>query len=595
MVSTTQDRSPDHNCASTTTAAAAAAAAAAATTTTDAPIVAPAQPAYSCHSRHGHCDPVAETSAPTGGQDQPDEYSDSDSDYCYDDDVDDDDDDGELLDDDAGGVGLGSGGGGGGGGGDLTKRYNRQREAAAGINKGVNSSAAARRDGPATDKTSALLKYSGRIRLDDFEPGAGAGATKSTDKSDRATSEQVLDPRTRMILLQLINRGCIAAVNGVISTGKEANVYHAVADAGGGGQQHRNVAIKVYKTAILAFRDRDRYVTGEHRFRHGYARGNPRAMVRLWAEKELRNLKRLHAAGLPVPEPLHLRSHVLVMQFVGDSRGWPAPRLRDAAAAIATAAGSAAEWDRLYLVLAGLVWRMYQQCRLVHADLSEYNVLYDGRTRQLWLIDVSQSVELDHPRAFEFLRMDIKNVNDFFRRQGVEPVGGRALFEFVCNTPIGPDTPEGGIAEVLAALPRGGETPGEEEVFRQTYIPRTLEDVYDYERDAEMVRRGEGAGLVYNTLLANPLPTAAAAAGEGRVAGAGAGAGESEGEGEGEDGGEDEGESEDEDADGSVDDSGSEGDEARFEKAPKGKKHADKTLKKVLPPPPPPRGHCCGN
>ena len=52
----------------------------------------------------------------------------------------------------------------------------------------------------------------------------------------------------------------------------------------------RGCAIKVYKTSILVFKDQDKYVTGEFRFRHGYARHNPCKMVRLWAEKEMRNL-----------------------------------------------------------------------------------------------------------------------------------------------------------------------------------------------------------------------------------------------------------------------------------------------------------------
>ena len=52
-------------------------------------------------------------------------------------------------------------------------------------------------------------------------------------------------------------------------------------------------ATQIYKTSILLFKDRDKYVTGEYRFRHGYARHNPRKMVRTWAEKEMRNLKRL--------------------------------------------------------------------------------------------------------------------------------------------------------------------------------------------------------------------------------------------------------------------------------------------------------------
>lgn len=50
-------------------------------------------------------------------------------------------------------------------------------------------------------------------------------------------------------------------------------------------------------------------------------------MVRLWAEKELRNLTRMYNAGLPVPQPKLLKSHVLLMDFIGE-QGWPAPKLK---------------------------------------------------------------------------------------------------------------------------------------------------------------------------------------------------------------------------------------------------------------------------
>ena len=72
-----------------------------------------------------------------------------------------------------------------------------------------------------------------------------------------------------------------------------------------------------------------RYVSGDWRWRNGYSRKNPRKMVQTWAEKEMRNLIRLKEAGMRVPEVKLLRSHVLVMSFVGQA-GRAAPRLKDA-------------------------------------------------------------------------------------------------------------------------------------------------------------------------------------------------------------------------------------------------------------------------
>lgn len=106
---------------------------------------------------------------------------------------------------------------------------------------------------------------------------------------DRATVEQVLDPRTRVILVKMLKNKLIKEINGCLSTGKEANVYHAVSYDG-----LKEYAIKVYKTSILIFKDRERYVEGEFRFRHGHCKSNPRKMIKLWAEKEFRNLKRIH-------------------------------------------------------------------------------------------------------------------------------------------------------------------------------------------------------------------------------------------------------------------------------------------------------------
>ena len=53
----------------------------------------------------------------------------------------------------------------------------------------------------------------------------------------------------------------------------------------------------------------------------------------------------------------------------------------------------------------------------MHGDLSEYNLLYFKKT--VYVIDVSQSVEYDHPMALDFLRRDCAIMNDFFKKKRV--------------------------------------------------------------------------------------------------------------------------------------------------------------------------------
>jgi hypothetical protein len=95
--------------------------------------------------------------------------------------------------------------------------------------------------------------------------------TLHTSRDDRATSEQCLDPRTRLMLFKMLSNGMLDVIDGCLSAGKEANVYYA--KAGKKSTTHiTEFAIKIYKTSILVFKDRDKYVSGEHRWRRGYCK-----------------------------------------------------------------------------------------------------------------------------------------------------------------------------------------------------------------------------------------------------------------------------------------------------------------------------------
>lgn len=312
------------------------------------------------------------------------------------------------------------------------------------------------------------------------------------DKCDRATVEQVLDPRTRMILFKLINRFHIDQINGCISTGKEANVYHATSQDG------IDKAIKIYKTSILVFKDRDKYVNGEFRFRNGYCRHNPRKMVRTWAEKEMRNLYRIKQAGIDCPTPFILKSHVLVMEFLGQN-GIPAPLLKDVSLDQEKA-------KHLYLDCIIMMRKMFNEAHLVHADLSEFNLLYHDS--KIYMIDVSQSVEHDHPYSLEFLRKDCVNINEFFGKKGVLTMNTKELFDFITDPNINDSNIDRYLekAQKLAEdrqLKRSDSNSNkvDEEVFKQVFIPQRLEQVKNFEDHQNQSARNEDQ-IYYKTIAA---------------------------------------------------------------------------------------------
>lgn len=127
-----------------------------------------------------------------------------------------------------------------------------------------------------------------------------------------------MDPRTLLILQKMLQRQLLKEIHGCISTGKEANVYHAITESG----DHRAIkgkvlnqqifmalqsgmrlfrwsfrrkrtplclnkavvnkylsrkansfsTLKVYKTSILVFKDRAKYMMGEFRWQK-YCKG----------------------------------------------------------------------------------------------------------------------------------------------------------------------------------------------------------------------------------------------------------------------------------------------------------------------------------
>uniref|UniRef100_A0A1B0CT99 Serine/threonine-protein kinase RIO3 n=1 Tax=Lutzomyia longipalpis TaxID=7200 RepID=A0A1B0CT99_LUTLO len=213
-------------------------------------------------------------------------------------------------------------------------------------------------------------------------------------KEEAATAEMGLDEPTRYILYKFVANQLLERINGIVSTGKEALILHAESDT--------NVedvvvppecAIKIFKTTLNEFKQRDRYIKDDFRFRDRFSKQNHRTVINQWAEKEMHNLMRMQRAEIPCPDVVRLKKHILVMSFIGKD-GRAAPKLKDANL-------SEAEWIIAYEEVVDAMKRLFSQAKLVHADLSEYNILYHDN--KCWFIDVAQSVEPGHPTMLERL------------------------------------------------------------------------------------------------------------------------------------------------------------------------------------------------
>ncbi len=230
---------------------------------------------------------------------------------------------------------------------------------------------------------------------------------KEKGMEDRKIYEEVLDLRTLKTLYKLSAKGYIRALGGVISTGKEANVFYA---DGHFECKDVSMAVKIYRIETSEFYRMDEYLFGDRRF--DLRRISKKDMIFVWAEKEFRNLQRAYEANVNVPRPFVHLKNVILMEFLGE-REIPVPTLAD----LGIELKEIVDVREFFNELIENVKRLFE-AELVHADLSEYNVvLFKDRP---YLIDMGQSVLVDHPYAMSYLRRDLKNLIRFFSKFGIK-------------------------------------------------------------------------------------------------------------------------------------------------------------------------------
>ena len=217
----------------------------------------------------------------------------------------------------------------------------------------------------------------------------------------RATVDSVFDERMYLQVNKLLKTGHLNRIEGIISAGKEANVYLAY------GENSREVAIKIYKIDSNTSRWMRNYIIGDPRFKK--IPHNISKIIFLWASKEFKNLKRAYKVGLSVPEPIYVKNNILIMEYIGFG-SIPAPKLKDIK--------FPKEPIELLNEILGFIKNLYQNANLVHGDLSEFNILYHNQ--KPIVIDISQAVTIYHPKAEVYLVRDIKNIFNYFDKIGVE-------------------------------------------------------------------------------------------------------------------------------------------------------------------------------
>jgi RIO kinase 1 len=207
-------------------------------------------------------------------------------------------------------------------------------------------------------------------------------------------------------LQPLVEDGVIDEVLYQLMSGKEAQVF--VVRSNG-----TVCCAKVYKEASKrSFKQAVQYQEGRtvrnSRRARAMAKGTKfgqKEQESAWLTAEVDALHRLAAAGVTVPTPHCFLEGVLIMDLITDQDGDPAPRLDDISFEPADARVHHAFMmqEIVRMLCAGLV----------HGDLSEFNVLFNGSTPVI--IDLPQAVSASgNNSAKMMLERDVNNMTEYF-------------------------------------------------------------------------------------------------------------------------------------------------------------------------------------
>ena len=234
----------------------------------------------------------------------------------------------------------------------------------------------------------------------------------------------------------LVEDGLVDKVIRQLMSGKEATVYVVQC-----GDEIR--CAKIYKEANQrSFHQAVHYTEGRKVKNSRQARAMEKGssygrkeQEAAWQHSEVDALYKLAAAGVRVPHPYGFYEGVLLMELVADEHGEPAPRLND----LKLTEEQAREFHAMLIRQVVLML-----CAgIVHGDLSEYNILVDGKGPVI--IDLPQAVDAAaNNNASRMLERDVENLANYFGQfapELKETQYGKEIWAIYQRGELLPDTP----------------------------------------------------------------------------------------------------------------------------------------------------------
>ncbi|MHA1977463.1 MAG: RIO1 family regulatory kinase/ATPase domain-containing protein [Candidatus Hodarchaeales archaeon] len=240
-----------------------------------------------------------------------------------------------------------------------------------------------------------------------FERYGKIAPGREDHREQRQTKVSPTEIRIADAITQLLESQKVKQIYSVIGGGKEATVLLAE-DAKGD-----LVCAKVFRYYTSTIKKRLR----------GTIHLLPSDMAMIAAKQEYWNLHAM-VKFTPVPKPRDILKNIVLMDFIPQDPAnplIPAPLIRDVNLL-------SFDPEEILHTAIDIIAQIFLECRMIHGDFSEHNIMIQTHSGELFTMDVSQSVEYNIKsfvstpvriridRAVKMLETDIRNINQFFKR-----------------------------------------------------------------------------------------------------------------------------------------------------------------------------------
>ena len=196
-----------------------------------------------------------------------------------------------------------------------------------------------------------------------------------------------------LALNTLYNKKVVSGVGRAKGVGKESDIYHAI------DFEENEIMLKINRTGRASFQQvKKRRDLLKDKFHYSVF-----SVAELSAKREYEVLTKLADSKLPIPSVKGRSRHIIAMDVIEGIELIKVQKLKKPMKVLE----KIIEYARI----------LYRKYEIIHADLTEYNIIYEEKKERITIIDFPQAISTEHPDALIILKRDFTHLLDYFGKK----------------------------------------------------------------------------------------------------------------------------------------------------------------------------------